>query len=176
MDVLAFLSQLWVLAATLAVAGVVFLAEVAAEGSAPRGGAARFLLDVLSLPLGVLVLVESVLQWHALPYLALGISLVVGAILTGRSIREVPWTGVLALGAGALAGFLVDRAFPTVPFYDVLGLAAVVFLVVYAILFVIEIPLRIAGLVSVPRPMLVVAAVGSFLGAGLVYLSVVGAP
>ncbi len=54
------------------------------------------------------MLVESVLLWHVLPVLALGIALVVGVVLVGRSLREVPWTGMLALAA--IVGYSVERA------------------------------------------------------------------
>jgi hypothetical protein len=118
------------------------------------------------------VLVESVLLWHVLPVLALGIALVVGVVLVGRSLREVPWTGMLALAA--IVGYSVERAYPTLPYYDVLGAAAVVFVLAYAVLFVIELPFRLAGRVSVPRPLLLVAALGSFVGAALVALSETG--
>ncbi|MCI4343218.1 MAG: hypothetical protein L3J92_03760 [Thermoplasmata archaeon] len=115
---------------------------------------------------------ESVLLWHVLPVLALGIALVVGVVLVGRSLREVPWTGMLALAA--IVGYSVERAYPTLPYYDVLGAAAVVFVLAYAVLFVIELPFRLAGRVSVPRPLLLVAALGSFVGAALVALSETG--
>ncbi len=118
------------------------------------------------------MLVESVLLWHVLPVLALGIALVVGVVLVGRSLREVPWTGMLALAA--IVGYSVERAYPTLPYYDVLGAAAVVFVLAYAVLFVIELPFRLAGRVSVPRPLLLVAALGSFVGAALVALSETG--
>jgi hypothetical protein len=120
------------------------------------------------------VLVESVLLWHVLPVLALGIALVVGVVLVGRSLREVPWTGMLALALAAIVGYSVERAYPTLPYYDVLGAAAVVFVLAYAVLFVIELPFRLAGRVSVPRPLLLVAALGSFVGAALVALSETG--
>jgi hypothetical protein len=170
MDVLGALSQLWVLAATLEAAGLVFLADVAAAGDAPRGSAPRFVLDVLSLPLGALVLAETVLLWHSLPVLALGISLVVGVVLVGRSLRDVPWTGCAALAVGGATGYFVDRGYPALPYYVVLGAAAVASVLVYAVLFVIEIPFRLAALVSVPRPVLVAAAFGSFVGAALVFV------
>jgi hypothetical protein len=168
--VLSYLSQTWVLASALVAAGLLYLGDIAAQSQSNRGGTERFLLNVLSLPAGVVVLLGIILRWHQLGTIPIGIGLVVGAVLVGRSLREVPWTGVVSVGAGALAAYAAEQYSPA-HFSDevLIAIGAVVFLIVYVLLYLVEIPLRLAGILSIPRIFLAVLAIASFVGAALVY-------
>jgi hypothetical protein len=169
MSVLNLLAPLWVLPGLLVAAGLVFLADVLARDPNGRGAAERFLLNVASLPVGVLGLLAVYVRWSALGLLPAAIAIGVFLVLVGRSLREVPWTGVVAVGAAVLAAYLLEHASPvTLPFFGVLIAAGVVFVLVYVVLYLIEIPLRLAGTVSIPRPLLVGLAVAAFVGAALV--------
>jgi hypothetical protein len=169
--VLSYLGQVWVLASALVAAGLLYLGDIAAQSQANRGGTERFLLNVLSLPTGVVVLIGIGVRWSQLGTIPAVIGLVVGAVLVGRSLREVPWTGVISVVAGALAAYAAERYGPGSLSDEVLvAVGAIVFLLVYVILYIIEIPLRLAGILSIPRIFLALLAVASFIGAALVYV------
>lgn len=168
--VLSYLGQVWVLASALVAAGLLYLGDIAAQSQANRGGTERFLLNVLSLPTGVVVLIGIGVRWSQLGTIPAVIGLVVGAVLVGRSLREVPWTGVISVVAGALAAYAAERYGPGSLSDEVLvAVGAIVFLLVYVILYIVEIPLRLAGILSIPRIFLALLAVASFIGAALVY-------
>jgi hypothetical protein len=169
LSVLSLLVPRWVLPALLVASALVYLADVLARDPNGRGDAERFLLNVLSLPVGVLGLLAVYVRWSSLTGLAAAIAIGVFLVLVGRSLREVPWTGVVAIGIAALAAYLLEHDSPVaLPFLGVLALAGVVFLIAYVLLYIVEIPLRIAGIVSVPRPLLVGLAVAALVGAALV--------
>jgi hypothetical protein len=168
---LATLGQAWVLSATLAFGGLVYLGDAATQRRHSRSGAARFLLNVLSLPVGVLALLETVLLWSSLSWVEAAIALVVGAVLVGRSLREVPWTGALSVAAAVATVFLVERYSPwSLSVVEVLIIGGLVFVIVYGLLYLLEIPLRLAGLLAVPRIFLVILAAAAFVGAALLVL------
>jgi hypothetical protein len=173
MSILAILQPTWVLPALLVLGGLVFLAAYLAGKPSPdgNGGGALFLLNIVSLPVGVVVILAAYERWAGLGLVPAVIAVAVGAILAGRSLIEVPWTGVVALVAGVLAGYLLVRDHP-VPLstLEVVAAAGIVFVLVYVILYLIEIPLRIAGLLSLPRPFLVVLGALALFGAALVAL------
>jgi hypothetical protein len=168
--VLSYLGQTWVLASALVAAGILYLGDIAAQSQANRGGGERFLLNVLSLPAGVVVLIGIAVRWYQLGTISIAIGLVAGAVLVGRSLREVPWTGVVSLAAAALAAYGAERYGGGSLSDEVLiAIGAIVFLLVYVVLYLVEIPLRLAGILSIPRVFLAVLAVASFVGAALVY-------
>jgi hypothetical protein len=171
MSILALFQPDWVLPAALVVAALVFLADILAADPNGRGAGARFALDVVALPAGVLILLATYVRWSALGLVPAAIAVAVGAILIGRSLLEVPWTGVAALVAAALAAYLLEVRHPLpLSAVEVAVAAGVVFVVVYAILYLLEIPLRIAGLASLPRPFLAVLGAAALVGAALAAL------
>lgn len=172
--VLSPLESTWVVPAALAVCGLIFLGDAAAESGPRTHGIATFVLNLLSLPVGGFTLFVGALDWYSSGTLGFGpaAAMAVGAILTGRSLREVPWTGVVSLAAAAVVGwYLVTRSPWTLSLPEVLGASAVVFLCVFVVLYLIELPLRIAGLLALPRPFLVVLGVGSLAAAGYLALT-----
>jgi hypothetical protein len=170
--VLSTLEAAWVLPAALVAGGLVFLADAAAESGPRKHTAETFVLNVLALPIGGFIFgvgVADALVAHHVP-LGPGAALVVGAILVGRSLREVPWTGVVSLGAAAAAGWFLTTHSPwTLSVFDLLAATTVVFLVVFVLLYLIELPLRLAGLFSLPRLFLIVLGIASLVLAGYVY-------
>ncbi|MCI4327918.1 MAG: hypothetical protein L3K16_09900 [Thermoplasmata archaeon] len=168
MGVLALLQPDWVLPAALIAAGLVFLLDVLAADPNGRGAGARFALDVVALPAGVVVLLATYVRWAALGIVPAAIAVAVGAILIGRSLLEVPWTGVAALVAAALVAYLLETRHPLpLSTVEVAIAAGIVFVLVYAILYLVEIPLRIAGLAALPRPFLAVLGAAALVGAAL---------
>lgn len=172
--VLAELQADWVLPALLAVGGLVCLGDAAVEKSkTDSGGAVRFLLNVVSLPLGALLLASAGLEAWAAGHVVLGtgIGLAVGAALAGRSLVDLPWTGAVALVVAVGVGYFLDKELPgRLSFDGLLAVAGIAFLVVYAILWFIELPLRVAGWIAFPRPVLVILAVAAFVGAAVLVL------
>jgi hypothetical protein len=169
--VLHFLGQPWVLATALAAVGLLFLGDIAAQSKSTTGSAERFLLNILSLPAGILVVAGILVRWSRVGTILAIIGLVVGAVSIGRSLREVPWTGVVSVAAAAFAVYGIEQIAPgilSVP--ELLAVGGIVFLIVYVLLYLIEIPLRLAGLLSIPRPFLAILAVASFVGAALVFV------
>jgi len=98
----------------------------------------------------------------------------VGAILAGRSVREIPWTGVTSLLVAAAAGwFLVTHSPWPLTYLELAVVVGVVFLVVFLILYLIERPLRLAGLFALPRRFRVILGAGAIVLAG--HIALVGA-
>lgn len=169
MSILSDLAMPGFLIGTLVASGILFFALLAVQSRTPSAGAGRFVLNLLSLPLGVAAIAATVVQWSALSVVAIAIALVAGAVLAGRSLRELPWTGLLALATGVLVGYGVYAAAPgALTVLEVVGVGAIAFLVVYALLYLIELPLRLAGFLSVPRPVLAALGLSSLAGAALV--------
>ncbi len=163
----------WVLPAALAVSGLVFLGDAASQTGPRQHTLETFALNVVSLPVGVLTLVVGLLDALHGPGLdlATGAGIAIGAILAGRSLREVPWTGVVSLAIAAAAAWFLDTHSPwALSLTELVVVTAVVFLIVYGILYLIELPMRLAGLVALPRPFLVVLGVASLGLAGYVAL------
>jgi hypothetical protein len=156
--VLAPLEASWVLPAALVACGLVFFGDSAAEGGQRKHSAETFVLNFLSLPIGGVTLLIGILDALHTGHvgIASGGGIGVGAILTGRSLREVPWTGVVSLGAAALAGwYLVQHSPWSLSLLQILAVSGVVFLLVFVVLYLIELPLRIAGLFALPRIFLI---------------------
>lgn len=157
------------LIATLVASGLLYFALLVTQSRTPAAGAGRFVLNLLSLPLGGAAIAATVVQWNALSVVAIAIALVAGAVLAGRSLRELPWTGLLAVAAGVLLAYGIYEAAPgALSAVELVGAGAVAFLVVYALLYLIELPLRLAGFLSVPRPVLAALGLSSLAGAALV--------
>lgn len=104
------------------------------------------LLDLVSLPVGAFALLVAVLaglrgaESIVLP-VVLGVA---GAVLIGRSLRDVPWVGLVSLGlAGGTAYALTvyERSVATVPV--LLVATGLVFVVAYGILGLLSIPFRL---------------------------------
>lgn len=173
--VLSALEASWVLPACLAVSGLVFLADAASESGPRKHTVATFALNFLSLPVGALTLLAAgLLALHTGQFgLGAGAGIILGAILAGRSLREVPWTGVASLAVGAATAYFLDEHSPwSLSLVQLLAVTAVVFVVIYVILYLVELPLRLAGLVALPRLLLVPLGLASLVVAG--YLAVPG--
>lgn len=171
--VLGALEAAWLIPAALAVCGLVFLGDAAAESGPRHHNVGTFVLNVLSLPIGGATLFLGALDAYAAGAfgLASASAVVVGAILAGRSLREIPWTGAASLIAAAGAGgFLVTHSPWALTLPQILAAAGVVFLLVFLALYFLELPLRLAGLLALPRPLLVGLGVGALAVAG--YLAV----
>ncbi len=161
--VLAPLETAWMIPAAIAVCGIVFLGDAAAEGGARSHGVATFLLNFISLPIGGGTFFLGALDAYGQGGLtvATGAAMGAGAILIGRSLREIPWTAAVSLAAAAAAGWLLLTHFPSAPTLPfVLGGSAVVFGLVFGVLYLIELPFRLAGLIALPRPFLVALGAG----------------
>jgi hypothetical protein len=171
--VLSALEAGWVLPAALAACGLMFLGDAASESGPRQHTAETFFLNFLSLPLGAFALLVGALDALHTDHLTLGFGagIAIGAILMGRSLREVPWTGVVSLGAGAAVGwFLVEHSPWALSLLDILAASAIVFVLVFILLYLIELPLRLAGLLALPRPLLIVLGVASFVTGGYLFL------
>jgi hypothetical protein len=175
--VLSELEASWVLPAALLACGVVFLGDAAAESGQRKHDTVTFVLNLFSLPIGGLTFVVGGLDaYHAraltTPLIAV---LIVGAVLIGRSLREVPWTGAFSLLVAAAAGwFFVTHSPWMLTTLQLLAITGGLFLVVFLVLYMIELPFRIVGLVALPRIFLLGLAAASFLVAAFVFFVGVG--
>ncbi len=167
------LESSWEIPVAIALCGLVFLGDAAAGGGPRTHGVATFLLNFFSLPLGGGTFFLGALDAYAQGgvSVATGAALGVGAILVGRSLREIPWTGAVSLAAAAATGWwLLTRSPVPLSLGVLLGASALVFALVFSTLYLLELPFRLAGLLALPRALLVVLALGSLAVAG--YLAV----
>lgn len=173
--VLGPLESAWVVPVALAACGLLFLGDAAVEGGPRRHTLETFALNFLSLPVGGFTLFIGALDWYADGSLTLfsGSAVAVGAVLAGRSLREIPWTGFASLAAAAVAGwYLVQHSAGSLPLPGILAVSALVFLIVFGLLYLIELPLRLAGLLALPRPLLLAFGVATLGLAG--YFALLG--
>jgi hypothetical protein len=130
---------------------------------------AGFLLDLLSMPVGIFALVVAVfagLDMNVSIILPVVLGLA-GAVLIGRSLRELPWVGVAALGLGVGAAIVVDRTYPNLASDAVLlAVGALVFLLSYAILALVTAPFRLVGWIGSNRAVSVILGLAA-LGVGV---------
>jgi hypothetical protein len=171
----ALLEAGWALPASLLVCGLVFLGDATLGGGPRTHGATTFILNLFSLPIGGITFLIGALDWHVAGHYAVGTAggMVLGVVLVGRSLREVPWTGAASLAAAIVSGWaLWTYQNWSLSLPDILGISAGIFLVVFIILYLIELPLRIAGLFALPRPL--TAALGVIAIGIAVYLLVSG--
>ena len=165
----------WALPAALAACGLVFLGDAAATSGPRTHSLETFALNFIALPIGALAFVAGILDARMVGHLSLatGAGVAIGAILAGRSLREVPWTGFASLAVAIAIGWFLDRAAPWhLSVVSLVAAVAVVFLIVYVLLYLVELPLRLAGLVSLPRPLQVLLGVAALGSAG--YVALVG--
>jgi hypothetical protein len=141
-------------------------------GPAPSQGmsVAGVLLDLVSMPMGVFAFVVAVfagLYAHVTILLPIVLA-VAGVVLIGRSLRDLPWSGLAAVGLGALAALFVDRADPSVASDAVLlAVGAVVFLLSYAVLALVTAPFRLVAWIGSNRTVSAILGLAA-LGVGVV--------
>lgn len=165
-----------VLAATLGGEGGLFYIWTWAE-SAPSGDRElrHFLTDIVSLPLGVFAIFLAVVNWYyggPAPYADLMVG-VGGLLLLAKVLSDLPWTSIVGLALGGVAGYAVwYYAGAFLPWYGPLLAGGVVFMVVTILLVPAEGFFKVLGLLLLPRPFLIL--IGSFLLAEGVILALTG--
>ncbi|MCI4318858.1 MAG: hypothetical protein L3J87_01915 [Thermoplasmata archaeon] len=141
-----------VIAAALFASAFVFLLWVV--GSRSKSTVGTVVLDIVSMLVGVAGLSVAVYDavYAQTPAVYLGILGFAGVVLVGKSLRDLPWIGLLSLASAVAAGFALNALLPLgTPLWVVVGGAAVVFLLAYFLLGAVGGLFKLVALLAIPR-------------------------
>lgn len=167
---LSMLTEPVVIAASLFASGFVYLLWV--WGSRSKSSVGTIVLDVVSMLVGVGglgVAIYDALFGNA-PAIFLGILGFAGVVLIGKSLRDLPWIGLLSLASAVAAGFTLSSLLPAgTPFWVVVAGAALVFLLAYFLLGAVGGLFKLVALLAIPRIVSILIALAT-VGAGILEL------
>ena len=143
---------------------LLYLLWIARSGPSSGSGVAGAMLDLVSLPVGAFAFAVAILTYLD-DHLTIAIPLVLGlagAVLIGRSLRELPWMGLVSAGLGFGAAYAVDRFVPSASSVPALVLVGVVgFVLAYLILSLVSGPFRLLAWGTTPRFVSAILAVAA---------------
>jgi hypothetical protein len=149
---LGMLTEPLVIAATMFASGFVFLLWVV--GGRTKSSVSMIGLDVLSMLVGVAGLGVAVYDslFGQASGILLGILGFAGVVLIGKSLRDLPWIGLISLASGVAAGFALNAVLPAgTPIWAIVAGAAFAFLVVYLLLGAVGGLFKFVSLIAIPR-------------------------
>jgi hypothetical protein len=141
-------------------------------GSRSKSSVGTILLDIVSMLVGVAglgVAIYDALYAHT-PAIYLGILGFAGVVLVGKSLRDLPWIGILSLASAVAAGFALNALLPSgTPIWVAVGGAALVFLLAYLLLGAVGGLFKLVALLAIPRIVSILIAIAA-VGAGILEL------
>ncbi|MCI4351374.1 MAG: hypothetical protein L3K15_07670 [Thermoplasmata archaeon] len=146
------LSEPIVIAAAMFASGFTFLLWVI--GSRTKNTVSAIALDIVSMLVGLAGLTVAVYDafFGSTSGIVLGILGFAGIVLIGKSLRDLPWIGLLSLGAGVGAGFALMAFLPAgTPLWMIVVGAAVVFLLAYLVIGAVGGLFKLVSLIAIPR-------------------------